>query len=70
MQFGICQEKPVNHSLAVFFNHSWMISQGFLHVGECALNHIVCVRHTLDFLVCKQKRKVGQYADHGRSDGL
>lgn len=53
MQFGICQEKPVHHPLAVFLNHSRMIPQGFLHVGECAFDHIVCVGHTSDFLVCK-----------------
>ena len=70
MQFGICQEKPVHHPLAVFLNHSRMIPQGFLHVGECAFDHIVCVGHTSDFLVCKQKRKVGRYADHGRSEPL
>lgn len=66
----MCQEKTIHHPLSVFFYHTWMISQGFLHVSECALNHIVRVGHTIDILKCEQERNVGRYANHGRPEPL
>lgn len=47
-----------------------MISQGFLHVCECTLNHIVRVGHTIDILICEQERQVSRYANHGRPESL
>lgn len=54
--FYQCQEKPTNESLAILFIHSTVIVQVLLQVRECALQFVICVRHSLAafFLVCEQ----------------